>query len=85
MGLRRALVPALLLLAFASLIVIIGPFHNFPVQDDWDYARTVSLLLRSGVFERSEIAQASEVFSALWGLLFVRLFGFSCCASRRSC
>jgi hypothetical protein len=39
--------------ACAALTALIGPFHNVPVQDDWDYARTVSILLRTAVFECS--------------------------------
>ncbi len=73
----RLIYPALILLAFAALVVVVNPFHDFPVQDDWDYARTVSILLRTGAFERSQIAQASEITSALWGALFAALFGFS--------
>ena len=68
---------ALILLTFAALVILVNLFHDYPVQDDWDYARTVSILLKAGAFERSQIAQASEVASALWGALFAALFGFS--------
>ena len=66
-----------LLAAFAALAAFVSPFHNTAVQDDWDYARTVQILLQTGSFERSEIAQATEVSSALWGAAFAALFGFS--------
>lgn len=74
---RTLLYPALILLAFLALVILVNPFHDYPVQDDWDYARTVAMLLKTGAFERSQIAQASEVASALWGALFAVLFGFS--------
>ena len=77
MKLRAAAGPALLLAGLGALVAVLSPFHNTPVQDDWDYARTVQLLLRTGTFQRSEIAQATELFSALWGSAFARLLGFS--------
>lgn len=67
----------LLLAGFAALVAVLSPFHNTPVQDDWDYARTVQILLQTGSFQRSELAQASEVSSALWGAAFASVLGFS--------
>jgi hypothetical protein len=81
---RTAAGPALLVSGFMALSVVVSPFHNTPVQDDWDYARTVQILLRSGSFQRSEIAQATELFSALWGAAFAWLLGFSFDALRLS-
>ena len=59
------------------MVGAVSPFHDTPVQDDWDYARTVQILLQTGSFQRSEIAQATEVTSALWGAAFAAALGFS--------
>ncbi len=59
------------------MILLIGPRHEFPVEDDWDYSKTVWNLLRTGELHRLEVTQATVFFPALWGALFSTLFGFS--------
>ncbi len=67
----------LILLAFLMLIGLINPFHEFAVEDDWDYARSVWYLCRLGLFQRSELMEASALFPVSWGALFATIFGFS--------
>src|SRR5258707_12773779 len=65
------------LLLFALLVVAVNPLHNFPMGDDWEYARTVQRLLTTGQFYRSPVVQATAFFPAVWGVLFSSIFGFS--------
>lgn len=74
---QRWIGPVAILAAFTVLILLISPLRQFPVQDDWDYAKTVWDLLQTGVFHRSEVAQATLFFPAVWGGLFARVFGYS--------
>jgi hypothetical protein len=69
----------LLLIAglFALLVVLANPLHNFPIGDDWEYARTVQQLLTTGQFYRSPVLQPTALFPAVWGALFSAVFGFS--------
>src|SRR5215510_12325087 len=74
---RSAWPLALCLLLFALLAALANPLHNFPMGDDWEYARTVARLLATGQFYRSPVVQATVFFPALWGALFSYLLGFS--------
>ncbi len=65
------------LLLFALLVILANPLHNFPMGDDWEYARTVQRLLTTGEFYRSPVVQATAFFPALWGALFASVLGFS--------
>jgi hypothetical protein len=62
---------------FVLLVVAVNPLHDFPMGDDWEYARTVQRLLTTGQFYRSPVVQATAFFPALWGALFSSLLGFS--------
>ncbi len=74
---RAWLGAGIIVLVFLALIVAINPLGNFPVEDDWDYAKEVLNLLQTGTFHRLEVTQATVFFPALWGALFSQLFGFS--------
>src|SRR5258708_16437039 len=65
------------LLLFGLLVVVVTPLHDFPMGDDWEYARTVQRLITTGQFYRSPVVQATVFFPALWGALFAWLLGFS--------
>ncbi|MBI3733973.1 MAG: glycosyltransferase family 39 protein [Chloroflexi bacterium] len=62
---------------FLLLILLVAPLREFPIEDDWDYAKTVWNLLQTGAFHRLEVTQATVFFPAVWGALFARLFGYS--------
>lgn len=63
---------------------VIAPWREFPIEDDWDYAKTVWHLLHTGAFHRLEVTQATVFFPALWGGLFAALFGYSFAVLRLS-
>src|SRR5258708_18304243 len=74
----RSLWPLLAcLLLFGLLVVLANPLHDFPMGDDWEYARTVQRLITTGQFYRSPVVQATVFFPAVWGALFAWLLGFS--------
>ena len=69
--------PAVLVLLMAGLVILVPPVGEFPVDDDWGYARIVQSLVRRGELEVTPWTSAFGVAQAYWGELFVRLFGFS--------
>lgn len=68
---------AVILILFALMVVAINPLHNFPMGDDFEYARTAQRLLTTGQFYRSPVVQATAFFPGVWGALFSWAFGFS--------
>lgn len=66
-----------IVLVFVVIVIAINPVHNFPVEDDWDYSRMVKIFLDTGQIQRSDYAQATLIFPALYGSLVAKIFGFS--------
>ena len=62
---------------WVALLLIIPPAHEYPVIDDWIYARSVQNQVSTGAFLMPDASQANLVGLTLWGTLWVRLFGFS--------
>lgn len=70
--------PLFLLLLLGILIeVLVNPVGEFPVHDDWVYARTVHTLVTQGRYELCGYQTTTLFAQALWGALFVMAFGFS--------
>jgi 4-amino-4-deoxy-L-arabinose transferase-like glycosyltransferase len=69
--------PGIILCALLFLILAINPVREFPVEDDWDYSKTVWNVLQTGTFYRLQVTQATVLFPALWGALWSTLFGYS--------
>lgn len=65
------------LIGFLLLTLLVSPLYNFPMGDDWEYARTAQRLLTTGQFYRSPVVQTTALFPGVWGALFSLLFGFS--------
>jgi hypothetical protein len=63
-------------LAWLTVVVLVSPWGNFPVNDDWAYARTV-LNFSNGHFVYSDWQGMPFLTQALWGVLWVKVFGFS--------
>ena len=75
--LRSLAPPAVLILVMAALVTLVPPMGEFPVDDDWDYARAVQTLIEQGRPGVSVSVSASLVLQTYWGGLFAHLFGFS--------
>ena len=72
------LTPVLLLIAvWAASEILINPRGNFPLNDDWWYARTVSTLLAQHKLEMPFFPSMTLIAHVLWGTLFSLVFGFS--------
>lgn len=68
---------AVIILLLALAVIAVGPIHNFPVEDDWDYSRMVKIFVETGRLQRSDYAQATLIFPAVYGGVVSKLFGFS--------
>jgi len=60
-----------------AMVSLVSPVGDFPLNDDWVYARSVKAILDTGRFELLEFSLASAFPQAYWGALFCRMFGFS--------
>ena len=67
----------LLILLWIVIEVLVNPVGEFPVHDDWVYARTVHTLVTQGRYELCGYQTVTLLAQALWGTLFVLCFGFS--------
>ncbi|HET9493327.1 MAG TPA: glycosyltransferase family 39 protein [Chloroflexia bacterium] len=65
---------AALLVGFAAVMLLVTPWRDFPINDDWAYAHQVSGLLR-GEIERHPWTQAAALTHAAWGALFSLALG----------
>ncbi len=62
---------------FAGLLLVLPPGGEFPLNDDWIYAKTVEHLLLTGQYQAHPYLNATLVVQAFWGALFCKMFGFS--------
>lgn len=69
--------PLALMVAFGALLVAVPPAGEFPIDDDWVYARAVQTLLETSRLEVPAWTAASLALQTLWGALFASVFGFS--------
>ena len=71
--------PALAAIAgvFALGWLLISPWRNVPVIDDWVYAWSVEHLLNTGELRVSGYSAVYPIAQILWGTLFASLTGFS--------
>jgi hypothetical protein len=74
----------LLVASVVLTVVILRPFQNHPLMDDWVYAWSVENLLATGQFEVLDYSANLVHVQALWGALFCLPFGFSFTALRVS-
>jgi hypothetical protein len=74
----RDIVIALLCgLAVALAVLATWPVAESPFNDDWSYSFTVRRLLETGHLTYNGWASGPLVAQAYWGLLWVKIFGFS--------
>ena len=67
----------LLLTGWVLIIFIVNPLGNFPINDDWAYAKNVYHLAVNGVLKFSDWPAMTLIAQTLWGTLFCKIFGFS--------
>jgi len=66
-----------ILFAYLVLILIVSPVGDFPLNDDWVYAKTVQSFLDTGTYAGHPFTDALFVLQAFWGYLWTSVFGFS--------
>ncbi|MBN2307485.1 MAG: glycosyltransferase family 39 protein [Candidatus Hydrogenedentes bacterium] len=71
-----------LLLLFLVTVVLVNPRGDFPLNDDWLFAKSVQTLLKEHRLVRHPFAAPSAAPQILWGALAAALFGFSFTALR---
>ena len=76
-GAGPALLVAVVVLAAAGIVALIGLRGNFPLSDDWSYAFAVRGLCESGTLHMLPWTGASLVLQAGYGAALCALFGFS--------
>jgi hypothetical protein len=76
--------PCLLVLLWIVMIFIVNPIGNFPLNDDWQYARPAMFLADKGYYFSPDGYSPIIVVQVLWGSLFCLPGGFSFTALRIS-
>lgn len=75
---------ALVTALWALTILLVPPTGEFPLNDDWIYARAVSDWIDTGTYQGHPFSTANLVGQAWWGKLFCAGGGFSFTALRWS-
>lgn len=74
----RSLQPYLVVTALFLLVLgLVPPRGNFPLNDDWIYAKVTQHFAETGEFAANPYGDPTFILQAAWGALFVHLFGFS--------
>ena len=67
----------LLSIIWWSLLLIVNPIGDFPLNDDWAYAHNVKALVIDHEIYFSDWPAMTLIAHTLWGALFCQIFGFS--------
>jgi hypothetical protein len=67
----------LIFAGWAAVQLVLPPAHEYPVIDDWIYARTVQVMHLTGQFFTHPMTQANLFGLTVWGTLWTKVFGFS--------
>ncbi len=82
--LKKYSYPSLLVLLWAIAVIIVDPRGEFPVNDDWAYAKNVKALVEDGKFSVDSWPAMTLVSQTIYGSAVAALFGFSFTALRCS-
>lgn len=66
-----------ILVIWMAMWLIVLPWGNFAVDDDWAYAYAVQSILKTGQFSSTGYSAPNLIAQAYWGALFCLPFGFS--------
>lgn len=62
---------------YSLFIYLVNPFGEYPFIDDFSFIDTVKRWDATGKYVPNHFTSMALIFHALWGLIFVKLFGFS--------
>jgi hypothetical protein len=82
--LKKHIPDLFLIILWILLILIINPIGEFPLNDDWAYAKSVKQTLETGSYFFPDWPAMNLFFQTYWGVLFCLPFGFSFTALRIS-
>jgi len=68
---------AALTVLWIAMIIIANPIGNFPLNDDWMYARSVFYFITQGKYKVTESYSPVLISQVWWGTLFCLFKGFS--------
>ncbi|MCF8244659.1 MAG: glycosyltransferase family 39 protein [Saprospiraceae bacterium] len=68
---------ALLALTWLAAMIVINPTGNFPLNDDWAYAKDVWYLSQQGILKLDDWPAMTRLTQIFWGAAFCKVFGFS--------
>lgn len=71
-------------LIWISMVILVNPIGDFPLNDDWVYALAVKSILENGYYQFPSPSSANVGPQIFWGALFCLPFGFSFTALRMS-
>ena len=74
---KSFLFPALLVLLWVLAELIVNPVGEFPINDDWAYAKSVYYLYFDGIVKYFDWGAMILIGQTLWGTLFCLIFDFS--------
>jgi len=79
MGKKKELALAIVLVLslYCLSIAIVRPFGEFPLNDDWSYAKTVKTYAETGKIQFTSWVRMTFIAQMYYGAAFVRAFGFS--------
>lgn len=69
--------PLLLALIWLAAELIVQPYGNMPLGDDWSYARVACTLAAEGRYDFTLPTSTTLLAHVAWGALWVKLFGCS--------
>jgi hypothetical protein len=64
------------LLAYVAAILLIAPWGDFPLNDDWQYAHLAKKLVETGRYRVDVPIAPSTVGQSLLAAPFIKVFGF---------
>ncbi len=66
-----------ILLIWVLMVILVNPVGDFPLNDDWAYARPVKSLIEKGSLQFTGWQTVTLIAHVFWGALFCLPFGFS--------
>lgn len=74
----------LLIGIFIGCEVVVDPYGDFPLNDDWSYALAIKHFYATGEINPGKFPAMSLCTQILWGYMFTKVFGFTFMALRLS-
>ncbi|MEK7084699.1 MAG: hypothetical protein AAB932_05690 [Patescibacteria group bacterium] len=74
---KKNVLPIILILIFLLQFIVISPFHEFPLNDDWVHTDTIKHWADTGEFRMLPFAGPTFYVPILYGTALVKIFGFS--------